>query len=77
MLPDTDINISLPKVNNKPQFSRKDDFVPVIRARRYNLLKLKDLCLLKERDIRLGRVKTQSSNLEKLLRAEEVQRQSH
>jgi hypothetical protein len=58
MLPDTDINISLPKVNNKPQFSRKDDFVPVIRARRYNLLKLKDLCLLKERDIRLGRVKT-------------------
>lgn len=77
MLPDTDINISLPKVNNKPQFSRKDDFVPVIRARRYNLLKLKDICLLKERDIRLGRVKTQSSNLEKLLRAEEVQRQSH
>jgi hypothetical protein len=77
MLPDTDINISLPKVNNKPQFARNDDFVPVIRARRYNLLKLKDLCLLKERDIRLGRVKTQSSNLEKLLRAEEVQRQSH
>ena len=58
MLPDTNINISLPKVTNKPQISRKEDFVPVICTRRYNLLKLKDLCLLKERDIRLGRVKT-------------------
>jgi hypothetical protein len=76
MLPDLKDNISLPKVATRPPLLRCDDFVPVIRTRRYNLIKIKDLCLLKERDIRLGRVKTESTNLQKLLTAEDVQRQS-
>jgi hypothetical protein len=49
--------------------------VPVIRTRRYNLLKIKELCQLKEKDKRLGRIKTESSNLERLLKAEYVQKQ--
>lgn len=48
-----------------------------MRTRRYNLLKIKELCQLKEKDRRLGRVKTESSNLERLLRAECVTREKH
>lgn len=49
--------------------------MPVIRTRRYNLLKIKELYHLKEKDKRLGRIKTESSNLEKLLKAESLQKQ--
>jgi hypothetical protein len=35
------INISLPKINTRPALLRSEEFVPVIRTRRYNLLKIK------------------------------------
>lgn len=71
MLPDSKINISLPKVTQRPHpLLHPEEFVPVIRVRRYNLIKIKELCELKERDIRLGRVKTESSNLERVMKAE-------
>ncbi len=70
MLHDSQINISLPRIEQKSSpLQRREEFVPVIRTRRYNLLKIKELCVLKEKDKRLGRIKTESSNLEKLLKA--------
>ncbi len=41
MLTDSKINISLPKVTHKPTLLRTEDFIPVIRVRRYNIIKIK------------------------------------
>jgi len=44
------VAIHLPKISNRPvSIASSDNFIPVIKTRRYNLLKIKDLCQIKEK----------------------------
>jgi hypothetical protein len=69
-------SIHLPKVFFRPSsVMRTCDFVPVIRSRRYNLLKLKEIYNLRQKDQRLGRVITECSNLGSYLKADKIERE--
>ena len=65
------INIRFPNVIHRPSsVLRSEEFVPVIPLRRYNLLKLKEIYCMKEKDKRLGRMSTEGMSLISKLRAD-------
>lgn len=69
----TKIGVQLPKVYYRPSsVLRTSDFVPVIRSRRYNLLKLKEIYNLRQKDERLGRVVTECGDLTSFLKADKL-----
>jgi len=49
--------------------SSKEEFIPVIKLRRYNLLKIKELCNHREKDKRLGRAQSHHESIGSLLQA--------
>lgn len=57
------VQFHLPKVYRHRPASvlRAEEFVPVIKSRKYNLLKLKEIFNHREKDKRLGRVSTETS----------------
>jgi hypothetical protein len=66
----------LPVVAARPaSMLRSEEFIPVIKSRRYNLLKLKEIYHMREKDRRLGRVVTESASLSSQLVADQVQRE--
>ena len=58
------INVQLPRmiISRPASMMRAEEFIPVIKSRRYNLLKLKEIYNHREKDKRLGRVQTEVSN---------------